>query len=48
MQHHTIGVPTLSARRSPAIGSRVCAKLDDQEIWELVNNTNELQNFHIH
>jgi len=46
--HHTISVPTLLARRSPAIGSLVCARLGDQELWELVNNTNELQNFHIH
>ena len=48
MHHHTISVPTLLARRSPAIGSLVCARLGNQELWELVNNTNELQNFHIH
>jgi FtsP/CotA-like multicopper oxidase with cupredoxin domain len=26
----------------------VCAKLGDQEVWELVNNTDELHNYHIH
>jgi FtsP/CotA-like multicopper oxidase with cupredoxin domain len=26
----------------------ICIKLGDQEVWELVNITNELHNFHIH
>jgi FtsP/CotA-like multicopper oxidase with cupredoxin domain len=32
----------------PQSDRHVCVKLGDQEVWELINKTNELHNFHIH
>ena len=33
---------------NPAADRHICARLGDQEVWELVNYSNEMHNFHIH
>jgi FtsP/CotA-like multicopper oxidase with cupredoxin domain len=45
---HTIAPKPFQHAIPPQSDRHVCAKLGDQEVWELVNKTNELHNFHIH
>ncbi|MGI3778928.1 MAG: multicopper oxidase domain-containing protein, partial [Janthinobacterium lividum] len=33
---------------NPAADRRICPRLGEQEVWELVNYSNEMHNFHIH
>lgn len=45
---HTITPTPFQHAIPPQSDRHVCVKLGDQEVWELVNTTNELHNFHIH
>jgi FtsP/CotA-like multicopper oxidase with cupredoxin domain len=47
---HTIGAQQfpMAAALSPDSVPHVCPRLGTQEVWELVNTTQELHNFHIH
>jgi hypothetical protein len=45
---HTIAPKPFQHAIPPQSDRHVCVKLGDQEVWELVNKTNELHNFHIH
>jgi FtsP/CotA-like multicopper oxidase with cupredoxin domain len=45
---HTIAPRPFQHAIPPQSDRHICVKLGDQEVWELVNITNELHNFHIH
>jgi FtsP/CotA-like multicopper oxidase with cupredoxin domain len=47
---HTIGPQPFppTAMNAPQSVPHVCPRFGEQEVWELVNNTGELHNFHIH
>jgi FtsP/CotA-like multicopper oxidase with cupredoxin domain len=45
---HTIPPVPFEHAAPPLSIRHVCAKLGSDEVWEVVNNTNELHNFHIH
>jgi FtsP/CotA-like multicopper oxidase with cupredoxin domain len=47
---HTIGPQSFphAAMNAPQSAPHVCPRLGEQEVWELVNSTGELHNFHIH
>jgi FtsP/CotA-like multicopper oxidase with cupredoxin domain len=47
---HTIGPQQLphDAMSAPRSVLHVCPRFGEQEVWELVNETGELHNFHIH
>jgi FtsP/CotA-like multicopper oxidase with cupredoxin domain len=45
---HTIPAVPFEHSAPPFLMRHVCAKLGDDEVWEIDNQTNELHNFHIH
>jgi FtsP/CotA-like multicopper oxidase with cupredoxin domain len=45
---HTIDPQIFSHDLPPEAVTHVCARLHDTEVWELVNTTPEMHNFHIH
>jgi FtsP/CotA-like multicopper oxidase with cupredoxin domain len=47
---HTIGPQAFppTAMNAPQSVPHVCPRFGEQEVWELVNDTSELHNFHIH
>jgi FtsP/CotA-like multicopper oxidase with cupredoxin domain len=45
---HTIAPKPFQHAIPPQSDRHICVRLGDQEVWELVNITNELHNFHIH
>jgi FtsP/CotA-like multicopper oxidase with cupredoxin domain len=45
---HTIPAVPFEHTAPPFLMRHVCARLGDDEVWEIDNQTNELHNFHIH
>lgn len=45
---HTIAPQPFQHVNPPQSDRHVCVKLGDQEVWEIINKTAELHNFHIH
>jgi hypothetical protein len=45
---HTIAPRPFQHVNPPQSDRHVCVKLGDEEVWEIINKTNELHNFHIH